>query len=99
MMRMVESGDKIPLTFNFCNRQTTTVQFLHCIKEVIVAVEEAGFTVVASVCVGGSSNQAAINTLIEDTKKIKEEDYVHRCNLFLDPEANLCIHRIKLFLL
>ena len=78
IMRMVESGDKIPLTFNFCNGQTTTAQLLCCIKEVIIAVKEAGFTVVASVCDGGSSNQAAINTLIEDTKKIKEEDYVHR---------------------
>ena len=48
--------------------------------EVIVAVKEAGSTIVASVCDGSSSNQAAINTLIEDTKKIKGEDYVHRCN-------------------
>ena len=79
MMRVVESGEKIPLTFNFCNGQTTTVQLLRCIKEVIVAVKEAGFTVVAPVCDGGSSNQAVINTLIEDTKEIKEEDYAHRC--------------------
>ena len=49
------------------------------IKEVIVTVNEAGLTVVASVCDGGSSNQAAINTLIGDTEKIKGKDYVHIC--------------------
>ena len=78
MMRLVECGEKMPLTFNFCSGQTTTAQLIACIKDVIGAIKQAGFIVVATVCDGGSSNQAAIKALLQDTVILKGEDYVNR---------------------
>ncbi|XP_033225275.1 uncharacterized protein LOC117178127 [Belonocnema kinseyi] len=77
-MRMIGSGDKFPLTFNFCSRQTTTSQLITGMKDVVRAIKEAGFTVVATVCDCGSSNQAAIKTLFQDAIRLKGEDYVYR---------------------
>ena len=76
MLRSLHAGNKIPVSFCFCCKQTTTVQSLYSIKEVIGAIKDAGFNIVASVCDGGSSNQAATRTLLEDTVKLKGEEYV-----------------------
>ena len=78
MMPLVESGEKVPLTFNFCSGQTTTAQLISCINDVIGAIKQAGFIVVSTVCDGGSSNQVAIKTLLQDTIILKGENYVNR---------------------
>lgn len=59
MLRFIDSGNIIPISFNFCDRQTTT-QLLYSIKEVVAAIKDAVLNLVATVCDGGSSIQAAI---------------------------------------
>ena len=75
MLRSAESGDVLPIAFNFCDSQTRSVELQCCIKEVVKAVKDAGLNLVASICDGASTNDKAIKTLIEDTKKIN----VQRC--------------------
>lgn len=76
MLRFIDSGDILPVSFNFCEKQTTKTQLLYCIKDVISAVKDAGLNILATVCDGGSSNPAAISALLEDTERIKGKDYV-----------------------
>ena len=73
-MRLVDTGDKMPISFNF--QTTKTPQLLFCIKEVIKAVKDAGFDIVATICDGSSCNRSAMKTLINETKRIKGEEYV-----------------------
>ena len=75
-MRSVDTGDKMPISFNFWEKTTKTPQLLFCIKEVIKAVKDAGFDIVATVCDGSSCNRSAMKTLINETKRIKGEEYV-----------------------
>ena len=42
----------------------------------VKAVKDAGFDIVATVCDGSSGNRSAMKTLINETKRIKGEDYV-----------------------
>ena len=76
MMRLIDTGDKMPISFNFCEKTTKTPQLLFCIKEVIKSVKDAGFDIVATVCDGSSCNSSAVKTLINDTKRIEGEEYV-----------------------
>lgn len=55
-----------------------------CIKETIKVVKESGLTIVASVCDGAKTNVAAINNLLEDTKKILGEEYVWTSKHFIN---------------
>ncbi|XP_036144222.1 uncharacterized protein LOC118646056 [Monomorium pharaonis] len=64
MLRGLNSGWKMPLSYNFCNKQTNTAQLIRCIKEHINKVNNAGFHIVATVCDQGSSNVAAIKELL-----------------------------------
>ena len=80
MLRGIRSGWKIPLTYNFCASQTTHGQLAHCLKEVVRAVTEAGFTIVASVCDQGSSNIKTIKTLQAETDKLREQKGIEKCN-------------------
>ncbi|XP_051167365.1 uncharacterized protein LOC127285407 [Leptopilina boulardi] len=76
MLRLVKSGAKIPISFNFCSSMTKTAQLLRCIKETLAAVKEAGFHVAATVCDQCKTNESAINTLVADTIKVKGSEYV-----------------------
>lgn len=78
MLRFVDSGDVIPLSFSFCNAQTTTGQLLYSIKEIVGAIKDAEFNLVATVCDGGSSNRSAINRLLRDTEKDKGKEFVYK---------------------
>ena len=64
MIRSIETGDNLPVCFNFCDAVTKSDQLQYCIKEVVKAVQDAGFNVVASVCDGASTNDAAIKQMI-----------------------------------
>lgn len=64
MLRGLNSGWKMPLSYNFCNKQTNTAQLVRCIKEHIKKVTYIGFHIVATVCDQGSSNVATINELL-----------------------------------
>ncbi|XP_043470973.1 uncharacterized protein LOC122504119 isoform X3 [Leptopilina heterotoma] len=83
MLRFIDSGDILPISFNFCEGQTTKGQLSFCIKEVIGAVKEAGFNVVATICDGGSSNQSVIDTFLHDTEKLKGSEYILRYGCFI----------------
>lgn len=83
MLRFIDSGDILPISFNFCEGQTTKGQLSFCIKEVIAAVKEAGFNVVATICDGGSSNQSVIDTFLHDTEKLKGSEYILRCKFIV----------------
>ena len=73
MLKEINRGWKIPLSYNFCASQTKSDQLAWCIKEVVRAVTEAGLTVVATICDQGSSNMKAIKSLQFDTDKVREE--------------------------
>ena len=79
MLRGINRGWKIPLSYNFCASQTKSDQLAWCIKEVVRAVTEAGFTVVATICDQGSSNMKAIKSLQFDTDKVREEKGLTKC--------------------
>jgi len=64
MLRGLKSRWKMPISFNFCHKQTNTAQLIRCIKEHIKKINNAGFHIVATVCDQGSSNTAAIRELL-----------------------------------
>lgn len=64
MLRGLDSGWKMPISYNFCYKQTNRAQLTRCIKEHIKEIVNAGFHIVATVCDQGSSNVAAIKDLL-----------------------------------
>lgn len=64
-LRGLNSGWKMPVSYNFCYKQTNTAQLMRCIKNHIKEICKTGFCIVATVCDQGSSNQAAIKELIK----------------------------------
>lgn len=71
MLRGLHSGWKMPISYNFCKKQTGTAQLIRCIKEHIQKISDIGFHIVDTVCDQGSSNMAAIKNLLLriDTKR------------------------------
>lgn len=67
MLRGLHSGWKMPISYNFCYKQTNTAQLIRCIKEHIQKINDLGFHIVATVCDQGSSNMAAIKDLLSRT--------------------------------
>lgn len=74
MLRGLHSGWKMPISYNFCSKQTKTAQLIRCIKKHIYEINKAGFYIVSTVCDQGSSNVAAINELLlrSNIKRRKE---------------------------
>jgi len=64
LLRGLNSGWKMPISYNFCSKQTNTAQLIRCIKEHISEIQKPGFQIVATVCDQGSSNVAAIKELL-----------------------------------
>lgn len=64
MLRGLNTGWKMPVSYNFCAKATNTAQLIRCIKEHVHAISKAGFHIVATVCDQGSSNVAAIKELL-----------------------------------
>ncbi|XP_011684313.1 PREDICTED: uncharacterized protein LOC105447804 [Wasmannia auropunctata] len=64
MLRGLNSGWKMPISYNFCSKQTNTAQLIRCIKEHVKEIVNTGFHIVATVCDQGSSNVAAIKELL-----------------------------------
>lgn len=71
MLRGLHTGWKMPISFNFCYKQTNTAQLMRCIREHISKINEIGFHIVATVCDQGSSNMAAIKELLLRTDMIR----------------------------
>ncbi|XP_071579063.1 uncharacterized protein [Temnothorax nylanderi] len=64
MLRGLNTGWKMPVSYNFCSKTTNTPQLIRCIKEHINKISKAGFHIIATVCDQGSTNIAAINQLL-----------------------------------
>ncbi|XP_025161358.1 uncharacterized protein LOC112590045 isoform X1 [Harpegnathos saltator] len=64
MLRGLYTGWKMPISYNFCCKQTNTAQLVRCIKEHVSKINDLGFHIVATVCDQGSSNMAAIKELL-----------------------------------
>lgn len=69
MLRGLKSGWKVPISYNFCNKQTSTAQLVRCIKEHIHNINVLGFHIVATVCDHRSSNVSAIKELLSHTER------------------------------
>ncbi|TGZ56290.1 hypothetical protein DBV15_11737 [Temnothorax longispinosus] len=67
MLRGLKSGWKMPISYNFCNKQTKTAQLIRCIKDHVRLINNIDFHIVATVCDQGSSNVAAIKELLLHT--------------------------------
>jgi hypothetical protein len=50
LLRGLNSGWKMPISFNFCNKQTNSAQLIRCIKQHISEIQKAGFQIVATIC-------------------------------------------------
>lgn len=70
MIKGIRRKYKQPVAYYYCRGTTTTPNLVLCIKEIIEAVQTTGLKVRAIVCDQGSTNQAAINCLKEETKNI-----------------------------
>lgn len=68
ILKGIKTGWKIPLSYKFCKSATKTAQLIRCIKEIVNEITKAGFIIVATICDQGSSNVAALNQLINDTR-------------------------------
>lgn len=64
MLRGVTKKWKQPVAYTFCKSTTNTITLVRNIKTVIRECQKIGLTVVASVSDQGSTNQAAINYLV-----------------------------------
>lgn len=64
MLRGLNSGWKLPISYNFCSKQTKTAQLIRCIRKHVHDINKAGFYIVCTVCDQGSSNVAAIKELL-----------------------------------
>lgn len=69
MLRGIVKKYKQPLAYYFCAGSTKTINLKEEIKKNICKLQEVGFTVLATVCDQGTTNVAAINSLIKETKE------------------------------
>lgn len=68
MIRGIFKKYKQPIAFSFCAGTTKTESLKKQLKIILKKVLETGLKVVATTCDQGSTNVAAINSLINDTK-------------------------------
>ncbi|XP_039307028.1 uncharacterized protein LOC120358159 [Solenopsis invicta] len=67
MLRGLNTGWKMPISYNFCSKTTNTAQLIRCIKEHVHKISKAGFHIIATVCDQGATNTAAIKHLLLQT--------------------------------
>lgn len=67
MLRGLNSGWKMLISYNYCESQTKTPQLVRCIKDIVKTINDSGLKLIATVCDQGTSNVAAINSLLQDT--------------------------------
>lgn len=68
MLRGIARKWKQPVLYHFVKGATHASHIMRTIKEVIVAANNAGFTVLATICDQGSNNVSAIKQLVADTR-------------------------------
>lgn len=70
-LRCLKSGNKMPLGYCFCESTTKSYQLIKCIKQWLFIISTVGLIPIAAICDQGGSNIATINTLIDETNKIR----------------------------
>lgn len=75
LLRGLHTGWKMPVSYNFCSKTTSTAQLVRNIKEHVDKISKAGFFIVATVCDQGTCNVAAIKELVSrtDIKRNREK--------------------------
>lgn len=69
MLRGINRKWKQPVYYNFVNGATGNADIVKIIKTIIIKCSDIGLRVVATVCDQGKNNEAAINNLVNETKK------------------------------
>ena len=69
MIRGLLRNTKLPLSYYFCNSQTSYSQLMDCIKENVKLLKDTGLQLVATVCDQGTSNVKAIKELRRQYEK------------------------------
>ncbi|KAL1517731.1 hypothetical protein ABEB36_001462 [Hypothenemus hampei] len=65
-IRLLASGNQMPIGCGFCNGTTNAVQLKWCIQNWIYLLNTAGFKPVVTICDQDGTNMSAINTLITE---------------------------------
>jgi len=68
MIKGITKNFKQPISYTFCESSTKRYDLANQIKNVLKAVHLSGLKVVGTICDQGTTNTAAINVLINDTK-------------------------------
>lgn len=68
-LKCLASGKHMPIGYGYSRNATNSIQLARCIKEWLIALIRCGFKPVASVCDQGGTNIAAINLLIQQTRR------------------------------
>lgn len=99
MIRGIVKNFKQPICYSFCKSTTNKYELANQIRNVIQAVHFTGLKVVSTVCDQGTTNSAAINILINDTKLYYLRKNETFSNEFYEIECNNdnTSERIKIF--
>lgn len=68
MIKGITNNFKQPISYTFCESSTKRYDLANQITNVLKAVHLSGLKVVDTICDQGTTNTAAINILINDTK-------------------------------
>jgi hypothetical protein len=92
MVRGIHRQWKQPISFTFLNGPIKAADLKKIITGAITACQNIGFKVVATVCDQGSANQAAINSLLANTKKsVYEKAQRTNISVLLLMKKKLCL--------
>lgn len=80
MIRGLEKNTKFPLSYYFCNAQTTYAQLIECTTENVQLINGCGLELVATVCDQGSSNMKAIKELRKEYEMKCLQNNLESCN-------------------
>lgn len=70
-MRCLASGNHMSIGYGFCQSTTPTLQLVRCIKKWLQMLIQCGFKPLATVCDQGSTNIAAIKSLIQEANHLR----------------------------
>ncbi|XP_017778044.1 PREDICTED: uncharacterized protein LOC108563776 [Nicrophorus vespilloides] len=97
MVRSIYRKWKLPVSYSFTQGTTKSSTIVQFIKEIVTRLVDIGYVVAAFVCDQGPTNSAAINMLLEDTKReyIKEnkkpkKNIIRICNCEIVPLFDIC---------
>ncbi|KAJ3651506.1 hypothetical protein Zmor_017541 [Zophobas morio] len=69
MLRGIFKGWKQPVAFAFCKNSMSAANIVRFYKNIVKEATAVGLNIIASVCDQGTTNSAAINMLLQETKR------------------------------